>query len=119
MSDGRPHTVPKKPQAFVPRRKIVETINTGLFPHTAAAAAVKNVPLPVVSCNAPTILNDISSDVTLNVLPISSKPVVIIGPSETVTPAVNERINRMDILVKKDQFRGSLGESVGCGWRTS
>lgn len=116
---GQPHTVPKNPQAFVPRSKIVETINTGLFPHTAAAAAVKKVPLPVVSCNVPTILNEISSDVTLNALPISSKPVVIIGPSETVTPAVNDKISRMEILVRKDQFRGSLGESVGCGWRTN
>ena len=39
----------KKPQALVPKRPNVEIKNTGRFPHTAAAAAVKKVPVPVVS----------------------------------------------------------------------
>lgn len=52
------HTAAKKPHAFVPSKNKVDTIKTGLFPHTAAAAAVKNVPEPVVSCSKPTTLKD-------------------------------------------------------------
>jgi hypothetical protein len=52
-------TPAKKPQALVPKRNIIEMTMTGRLPHTAAAAAVKKVPLPVVSCNIPTKLNDI------------------------------------------------------------
>jgi hypothetical protein len=52
-------TPAKKPQALVPKRNIVEVTKTGRLPHTAAAAAVKKVPPPVVSCNSPTKLNDI------------------------------------------------------------
>src|SRR4051794_36096527 len=55
----------KNPQALVPSSTSVETINTGRFPHIAAAEAVKNVPLPVVSCSRPTMLKDISSADTL------------------------------------------------------
>jgi hypothetical protein len=127
----------KNPQALVPKRKRVEMRNTGRLPHTAAAAAVKNVPEPVVICRSPTREKDIWSAVTLNVFSISSKPVVIIGPSlllssaspifslrnwkgthETVTPAVKETMKRIANLVLVDQFRGSFGESVGCGCRT-
>jgi hypothetical protein len=52
-------TPAKKPQALVPKRNIVEMAKTGRLPHTAAAAAVKKVPPPVVSCNSPTKLKDI------------------------------------------------------------
>jgi len=71
----------KNPQALVPNKKRVGIRNTGLFPHTAAAAAVKKVPDPVVICSKPTREKEIWSAVTLNVFSISSKPVVIIGPS--------------------------------------
>jgi len=52
-------TPAKNPQALVPKRNKVDIMNTGRFPHTAAAAAVKNVPDPVVSCSNPTRLKDI------------------------------------------------------------
>lgn len=67
---------------------------------------------------------------TLNVEAISSKPVVIIGPSETVTPELRARMKRIVIFVAMDHlkmvslffkycikgkrtFRGSFGLSVG------
>jgi hypothetical protein len=96
-------------------------MNTGRFPHTAAAAAVKNVPDPVVSCIIPTMLKETWSVVTPKKSATSSEPVVIIGPSlevdvsicegnqkrfgqtyETVTPAVKERIRRIANLVTVD-----------------
>jgi hypothetical protein len=96
-------------------------MNTGRFPHTAAAAAVKNVPDPVVSCSIPTILKETWSVVTWKKSAMSSEPVVIIGPSlevyvsiwegnqrrlgqtyETVTPAVKDRIKRIANLVAVD-----------------
>jgi hypothetical protein len=49
----------KKPQALVLKRKSVDMINTGLFLHTAVAAAVKKVPVPVMSWNSPIRLKDI------------------------------------------------------------
>lgn len=52
-------TPAKKPQALVLKRNNVEMTKTGRLPHTAAEAAVKKVPPPVVSCNSPTKLNDI------------------------------------------------------------
>ena len=71
----------KNPHALVPNKNSVEIRNTGRFPHTAAAAAVKNVPEPVVICRRPTREKEIWSAVTEKVCAISSKPVVIIGPS--------------------------------------
>ena len=49
----------KKPHALVPRSPITEMMNTGRLLQTAAAAAVKNVPPPVVRVMTPTILKDI------------------------------------------------------------
>jgi hypothetical protein len=71
----------KKPQALVPSSAMADIKNTGRFPQAAAAAAEKKVPAPVVSCIMPTMLNDIWSAEMLNVEEISSKPVVIMGPS--------------------------------------
>ena len=92
----------KKPHALVPRRPMAEMMKTGRLPQTAAAAAVKNVPPPVVSVINPTMLKEIASVDTLNVEAISSKPVVIIGPSETVTPELRARIRRIVIFVARD-----------------
>lgn len=55
---GKRLTPAKKPHAFVASKNKVEMRKTGRLPHTAAAAAVKNVPLPVVICKRPVRLND-------------------------------------------------------------
>jgi hypothetical protein len=52
-------TPAKNPQALAPKRENVEMRNTGLVPHTAAAAAVKKVPDPVASYSSPTRLKDV------------------------------------------------------------
>ena len=52
-------TPAKNPQALAPKRENVEMRNTGLFPHTAAAAAVKKVLDPVAICSSLTKLTDI------------------------------------------------------------
>lgn len=59
MMDRERKLPAKKPHALVPKRPIAETMNTGRLPQTAAAAAVKNVPPPVVSVITPTMLKEV------------------------------------------------------------